>query len=413
MNTITCRQCGEEIEIDKALEGQIEARVLAAAEHRHAAELDKIKAEAQANAKRTADAAAEIARKEAAAELEIARNQMEAEANTAQKKAQAAQALTIKTLRDDAENAKEENKQLRSELSDLMKLLREEKQARANAELEAQKQVAAETDKIRDAAEKAADEKQRLRIAEKDKQLEAAKRQVEEMQRKLNQGSQQMQGEILELDLEQLLAMEFRDDIITPVEKGVRGADVKQIVRSTRGTECGVILWEIKRTKNWTEGWVGKLKDDMRETKANIPIIISEVMPKESDGEIVLYKGVWVAKPASTVILASLLRKSLIDVGREKAIAKNRDTSADALYTFVTSHDFVNQIEAMVDVYMEMITDIIKEKAAYDRVWAKREAQAKKLLGSTANIIGSMQAQVGYASMPKIKGLELLGPGED
>ena len=136
-------------------------------------------------------------------------------------------------------------------------------------------------------------------------------------------------------------------------------------------------------------------------------------MPKNATGEIYFHNGVWIAKPASALILATLLRKSLLDVAREKAITKNRGTSADALYTFVTSHEFVQQIEAMVEVYMEMITDITKEKATFDRVWAKRENQAKKLLGSTANIIGSMQGQLGSGAMPKIKGLELLESGEE
>lgn len=413
MNMITCKKCGEEIEIDKALEGQIEARVLAAAEHRHSEAIERIKIEANTVARRMAEAEAEIARKETLAELVITRRQLEAEAASAKKKTEAEQGLLIKSLQDDAESAKEESKKLRTDLGELMILLRQEKQAHANADLEAQKKLAAEADKIRTDAEKEADERQRLKIAEKDKQLDAAKRQLEDLQRKLNQGSQQMQGEILELDLEQLLKLEFRDDEIMPVDKGIRGADVKQVVRSQRGTECGVILWEIKRTKNWTESWVGKLKDDMRETKANIPIIITEVMPKDSTGDIAYHKGVWVAKPVSTIILASLLRKSLLDVGRERAIAKNRGTSADALYGLVTSHDFVNQIEAMVEVYMEMITDIVKEKASFDRVWAKREAQAKKLLGGTASIVGGIQAMVGHTSMPRIKGLELLGDGED
>ncbi|MGI9027509.1 MAG: DUF2130 domain-containing protein [Candidatus Saccharimonadales bacterium] len=420
MNTIECKKCGNVIEIDKALEGQIESRVLEAANHQHQAELAKIEAEAEANAKRNSDAAAELMRREAAADLEIAKQRIESEAKSAQKKAEASQALLIKSLqdsaasaKDDTENAKQESQKLRAELTDMMKHLREEKQARANAELEAQKKLNHEADKIRSDATREADEKQRLNLAEKDKQLETAKRQVEDMQRKLNQGSQQMQGEILELDLEELLKLEFRDDEVKPVEKGIKGADVRQTVRNQRGSDCGIILWEIKRTKNWTESWIQKLKDDLRDTKANIPIIITEAMPKDQAGEIVNYKGVWVAKPSSTVILATLLRKSLLDVGREKAVAQNRDTSADALYGFVTSHEFVNQIEAMVEVYMEMITDIAKEKAAFDRVWAKRDAQAKKLLGGTANIIGSMQAQVGTGSMPKIKGLELLGSGEE
>ncbi len=215
--------------------------------------------------------------------------------------------------------------------------------------------------------------------------------------------------------LEDALSIEFRDDEISPVDKGIRGADIKQVVKSPLGNTCGVILWEVKRTKNWTEGWVQKLKDDLRATKANIPVIVTEILPSESKSGIVFHNGVYAVKPSSALILANLLRKSLLDVGREKAIAKHRDTSADALYSFVTSHEFVQQIEAMVEVYTEMILDITKEKAVYDRIWAKRETQAKKLFGSTANIIGNIQGQIGSGSTLKIKGLEidLLGTGND
>ena len=310
-------------------------------------------------------------------------------------------------MQEQSEADKAQIKETNDQLLALMQELRESKKIAANAELEMQKRLANEEQKIREDAQKEASESQRLKLAEKDKQLEAAKKQVEEMQRKLNQGSQQLQGEILELDLEEALTNEFRDDEIAPVEKGVKGADVKQTVKSPLGMTCGVILWETKRTKNWTEGWVPKLKDDMRSAKANIPVIVSEILPSESTSGIVFHNGIYAVKPSSTLMLASLLRKSLLDVGREKTIAKNRDTGADALYNMVTSHEFVQQIEGMVEVYSEMIIDITKEKAVYDRIWAKRESQAKKLLSSTANIVGNIHGQIGSNSMPKIKGLEI------
>ena len=154
-----------------------------------------------------------------------------------------------------------------------------------------------------------ADEKQRLNLAARDKTIADLQKSLDEALRKAAQGSQQLQGEIIELDLEDALSAEFKDDLIAPVEKGIRGADIKHSVRSPMGNECGVILWEIKRTKVWTEGWVQKLKDDLRETKANIPVIITEVMPKNATGEIYFHNGVWIAKPASALILATLLRE--------------------------------------------------------------------------------------------------------
>ena len=265
--------------------------------------------------------------------------------------------------------------------------------------------------KIREEAQKSADETQRLKLAEKDKQIEAQRKQVEEMQRKLNQGSQQMQGEILELDLENALADAFRDDDIAPVPKGVNGADIAHTVRSPRGTDCGVMLWEIKRTKNWVDGWIPKLKDDVRAAKASVAIIVTEVMPKQIEQDMGQMQGVWICKPKLAIVIGSLLRKSLLDVGRQKAMDDNRGDKADALYNFVTSHEFIQQIESMVETYTEMASQVTKERVAYEKLWSQREKQAQKLLMSTANIVGSMQGHIGQSSMPRIKGLEL-GDGE-
>lgn len=390
MNTIKCTHCGREIELSEALTKDIEKTVLEAEHKKHLAELEKIQKDADEKATRLIEEEKVKAHAEASTKLEH----------------------KLKQMQDQSDADKLEVKEMREQLSQLMQELRESRKSVANAEIEMQKKLAEEESKIREEAEKSADEKQRLKIAEKDKQLEAARKANDDLQRKLNQGSQQMQGEILELDLETALSSEFKDDLITPVEKGIKGADIKHIVKSPLGSDCGVILWEIKRTKAWTEGWIQKLKDDLRETKANIPVIITEVMPKDVSDDIYFHKGVWIVKPASAIILATLLRKSLLDVAREKAVSKHRETSSEALYNFVTSHEFVQQVEAMVEVYMEMMIDITKEKAAFDRIWAKRESQAKKLLGSTANIVGSMQGQLGTGAMPRIKGLDLLESGE-
>jgi hypothetical protein len=374
MNTITCPHCGKEVEIDKALEGQIEARVLAAERHKHEKELVEIKAQIE---------------------------------EAAVKKAGTAQETLIKSLRDDAESAKEDSKKLREDLSEMMKTLREEKQARANAVLDAQKKLAEDEDKIREEVQKTAEEKQRLNLAAKEKTITDLQKALDDAQRKAAQGSQQLQGEIMELDLEKALEDAFRDDELEPVAKGTRGGDILHMVKGPRGTQCGVLLWEIKRTRNWVDGWIPKLKEDLRNAKANIPIIVSEVMPKQIGEDMGQFDGVWVCKPQLAIVLGALLRKSLLDAGYQKALAENRGDKADALYNFVTSHEFIQQVESMVETYQEMTLQVTKERVAYERLWAQREKQAQKLFMGTANIIGSMQGHVGQASMPKIKGLEL------
>lgn len=422
MNTITCNHCGEVIEIDKALEGQIEARVLSAERHKHQQEMERLRAEQDAfieKERKAANLAAErqlagekeLLQKQAEADLELEKKRLAQDLANQQRKADSEQQDVITTLKADAENAKADSKKLREDLGKLMDQLRESNKAKDNAELEAKKMLAEGEAKIREEAQKSADEAQRLKLAEKDKQIEAQRKQVEEMQRKLNQGSQQMQGEILELDLEDALADAFRDDDIAPVPKGVNGADIAHTVRSPRGTECGVMLWEIKRTKNWVDGWIPKLKDDVRAAKASVAIIVTEVMPKQIEQDMGQMQGVWICKPKLAIIIGSLLRKSLLDVGRQKAMDDNRGDKADALYNFVTSHEFIQQIESMVETYTEMATQVTKERVAYEKLWSQREKQAQKLLMSTANIVGSMQGHIGQSSMPRIKGLEL-GDGD-
>lgn len=391
MTTIKCTHCGKEIELSEALTKDIESSVLAAEHEKHLVELDGV-------------------RKESALE---AQKQIEEAKTKAAEQAQSRLDSKIKDMQDEAVADKKDNQELRDQLKLLMQQLRESNKAKENVEIEMQKKLVEEEAKIRESAERTADEKQRLNLAARDKTIADLQKSLDEAQRKAAQGSQQLQGEIMELDLESAMTNAFRDDDIEPIAKGTRGGDIRQTVKSPRGTLCGVMLWEVKRTKNWVDGWIPKLKEDLRNEKANIPIIVTEVMPKSVSDDIGTINGVWLCKPNAAIILATLLRKSLLDAGLQKALAENRGTKADALYNFITSHEFVQQVEAMVETYQEMTQQITKERTYYAKFWAEREAQAKRLLLGTSSIIGSMQGHVGQASMPRIKGLELLESGED
>jgi hypothetical protein len=413
MTIIKCPNCSKDIELTEALTKDIEGTLLAAEHKKHEAELTKVKQEVSEAAEKQLISEKELLAKRAESDLELAKKKLEAEAESKQKRAALDQELLIKSLQEDAESAKASNKELRDQLTELTKELREERKVRENVELEAEKKIAIEEAKIREEAQKSADERQRLNLAAKDKTITDLQKALDDAQRKAAQGSQQLQGEIMELDFEQALANAFRDDSVEPVAKGVKGGDITQTVRGPRGTACGIILWEIKRTKNWTDSWIPKLKEDLRNAKANIAVIISEVIPKQIAEDMGQLEGVWVCKPNLAIILGTLLRKGLLDVGYQKALTENRGGKAEALYSFVTSHEFIQQVEAMIETYQEMTAQVTRERVAYEKLWAQREKQAQKLLLSTANIIGSMQEHVGHASMPKIKGLELLGSGEE
>lgn len=382
---ITCKQCGATLSIEEALLDEIKTDAFKELSQEHQAQLLEREKEVRA--------------------------ELQAKAEQQLKEREQKSALAVEQIKLDAEQSRKDNQELREQLKEVMQQLRDSKKAEENAELEMQKKLVEEEGKIREEAEKSATEKQRLIIAEREKTITDLKKSLDEAQRKAAQGSQQLQGEVMELDIEAALTEQFRDDEIVPIEKGKKGADVQQIVKDGRGNTSGIILWEIKRTKGWNESWVQKLKDDVRASKAHIPVIISEIMPKTIQKEIAQYNGVWVVQPKFVMILADLLRKNVLDVSRQKAIAENRDSTADALYQFVTGHEFSQQVQAMVEVYLEMISDIVKEKAAFERLWAKREQHANRLLSSTSQIIGSMQGQIGEGAMPKIKGLDLLEEG--
>jgi hypothetical protein len=207
--------------------------------------------------------------------------------------------------------------------------------------------------------------------------------------------------------LKQKLQTAFPDDLVEDVEKGVRGADIRQTVRTKLGNICGVILWESKRTKSWDNDWTVKLKDDMRKEAANTPVIVSAVMPKDIVGGIGMKDGVWVVLPEHAEGLAMAVREKLVEVAKTQYYAKKRGDKAEETYDYVTGHEFVQQIQALAEVYQETLNQIEQERRAFERIWKAREGQAKRLLTGAVNIYGKIQGITGTASLPSIPVLEL------
>ncbi len=308
------------------------------------------------------------------------------------------------------EELKFKTKKLEESRDETLKLHQEKlklEDEKKSFELEKQRQLNEERDKIRQQTLQEASDAHRLKDLEKEKMINDLKKSLEDAQLKASQSSQQLQGEVQELDLEEFLQTTFPLDEINPVGKGVRGADISQVVRTSLGTVCGVILWESKRTKAWVDDWAGKLKDDLRASKGNIPVIITTVLPKEIKSGFGFFQGVWVAEPKFIQPLAEILRKNLIDVAREKHNGQDRGTKADMIYTYLTSDSFVQQIQSIIEVHQNMQTQIQKERSAFEKIWKEREAQAERIMISTAGIYGSIQGVAGQ-SLPPVKGLDLL-----
>ena len=314
----------------------------------------------------------------------------------------------LQELNEKKERELEESKKIELELRKEKNQLSDDKK---NFELEKQRQLDLEREKIRQQTAKEILEQQHFKIAEKDKQIDDMKKQIEELRIKSEKGSQQLQGEVQELDLEKELKQLFPTDVIEEIKKGEKGADVRQIVKTQKGNLCGTILWESKRTKAWKNEFISKLKEDLRAEHANIPIIVTTVMPKESKNEIDNIGGVWICTYPFAMILAELVRQRIVEVAREKFIIKNQGTKAEELYSYIMGHEFRQQVEALVETYISMKGELDREQTAFEAIWKRRETQIEKMIKNTARIVGSISGKAG-SEFPQLKGLELLESGK-
>ncbi|OGH19441.1 MAG: hypothetical protein A3F31_05255 [Candidatus Levybacteria bacterium RIFCSPHIGHO2_12_FULL_38_12] len=373
MNTVTCPHCGKIVEISKALKHEIEEAIRAKEKQRHKEEIETITRQIE-----------EKATKKIKDELE----------------------LKLKDSQNESEEIKEKNKELQDQLLEFAKQLRSLKQKDQEREIETEKKLLLEREKLQEDISKKEREKSDLALLELKKQLDDTKKALEEAQRKAHQSSQQLQGEVLELEIERILKESFPHDEIIPIGKGIAGADIKHIVKSPRGFICGTILWETKRTKEWSDKWIAKLKSDLVAEKAKFGVIATLVLPKEALGGAGLTDDICVCNYDLVIPIATLLRKNLLDVGYQKALISSRGTKEELLYTYITSHEFKQQLQTIVDIYAEMQDQIKKERAAFEKSWKVREAQVERILMSAANIAGSIQGKTGSTAF-QIRGLEL------
>lgn len=405
MNTVICPHCGKHVEIDKALEGQIEARILAAERHKHTEELVKVKARAAELANTQLKQRLEIEAEKARQALDLEREKIQLRLEGESKKHTQQQEMLVEQLRNDAKAEKEAATELRTQLKQLMESLREEKKARADAELAAQKKLAESEDKIREDALRSANESNRLKQLEMEKKLTDTQKALEDAQRKAAQGSQQNQGEVLELDLEVRLREEFPLDEINEVKKGQRGADLTQIVRNRHMDSCGMLLWETKNGK-WQPAWVPKFRQDIREANANIGVIVSSEMPTEYGDMKHLEATVWAVKPHLAPILASALRATILQVDMANKNNEGKDAKMEALYQFLVGPEFRHRVEAIVENYSMLQGEIEKEKRAAALRWAHQEKAIRGVIDNTIGMYGDLQGITSRA-LPAIRSLEL------
>jgi len=326
-----------------------------------------------------------------------AKSQIETAIKKAAEQARQDALIEVKSLKQEVEN---QEKRLVAFREAELKLRHEKKlveQQKSELALEVERKL----DKERTLLEKKVNESYSFKEAEWKKKITDAQKANDELTRKLEQGSQQLQGEVLELELESLLAQQYLFDDIEPVRKGARGADVIHRVKLRSGGLCGTIIWETKRAENWSNNWIPKLKEDMQREAGDIAVLVSTVFPANINEAIVQYENVWLVRPDLVSGLSAALRTVLIESQRQKSVSVGKHEQMEALFDYVTSNQFAQRIRAVVENYESMRSDLEKEKAAMQRLWKKREMQIGRISDQMLSVCGELQG-ISANAMPML-----------
>ncbi len=394
-STVRCPNCRHEFPIGNALAQEIETEIRARYVEHLQKERGKLDAERGLLAKEAEQLKLQAENQERilADKLRLARIKLEEEAA---KKASEELRATMEGLSKELE---EKRVKLRESQERELSLLKKENQVREreeNLKLELEKQLLERQKEIEDRAKKLEGERSELKIRELEKKLADQVELAETMRRKAEQGSMQLQGEVLELALEELLRGTFPFDTVEEVAKGTRGADCVQLVRDNRGQLCGKIIYESKRTKVFTAEWIEKLKNDMRAQQADIAVIVTEVLPR--DMETFGFKdGVWICRFCDVKPLSYLLRDSLIRIYSALVSQENRGDKMQLLYDYLTGTEFRQNIEAVVEGFISLKDGITRERVQMEKLWKEREKQLEKVLLNTTQFYGSIKGIAGSA----------------
>ena len=291
--------------------------------------------------------------------------------------------------------------------AEFMKKKRELEDQERELEITIEKRVAGGIEAARVGAKAEAEDMIRLRMAEKDHTLEALQKQIEVLKQKAEQGSQQLQGEVQELDLEKRLRARFPRDTIEPVGKGQQGGDILQNVMSGSNMFCGTIIWESKRTKSWSDTWLPKLRDDQQAAKADVAILVTETMPKGTETTMVeCIDGIWVVSIKAFMAMAIALHEQLVEVAAARKAGEGQETKMGMVYEYLTGTRFKQRVQAIVEAFSTMREDLDKERRAITKQWSKREEQIERVMQGTVGMYGDLQAIAGK-SLGEIEGLSM------
>ncbi len=413
--TITCPNCKTEIKLTESLAAPLIESTRRQFEQRLAQKDSEIIQREQAMREKEKQLAEDKRRLEeqvadqVAEQLKAERARVIAEESKKAKLASAAElenkARELTELQEVLKSRDEKLAEAQKAQAELIKKQRELDDAKRELELTVEKRVQDGLIEVRTLAKKEAEDEQKLKVMEKEQTIAAMQKQIEDLKRRAEQGSQQLQGEVQELELENLLRSKFPFDAIEPVPKGEYGGDVLHRVFGTGGQTGGTILWEFKRTKNWSDAWLVKLRDDQRTAKAEIAVIVSQILPKGVE-TFELVEGVWVTHPRAALPVAMILRQSMLEVALARQSSEGQQTKTEMVYQYLTGPRFRQRVEAIVEAFSTMQEDLDKERKAIMKQWAKREEQIERVMGATVGMYGDLQGIAGK-SLQEIEGLEL------
>lgn len=399
--TIVCPNCKKRIPVSEVLTHQIEADLRKDFESQNKV---REKALQESFDKRLS---VEIARTQKQAQAELDKQLKEEKSRLEkqlQKKAEEKFSDELAGLKKELKDKERQAADLKKQQADVQKLQNQLASREKSIEAEIKKKVEMASRKAESETEKRIELEHRTRELQLEKKLSDAKRQASELKRKLEQSSQQSQGEVIEIELEKVLKRAFPEDKIEPVAKGKSGADVLHRVYNA-GQYCGTIIWESKNTQNWSKAWLGKLRTDQRRAKAELAVLVSMTLPKD-----VLHfaqvDGVWVTEFPLILGVATALRINLAQAALMKQSSKGKHEKMELLYEYLSSTEFKHRIEGIVESFRSMQDDLDKERQTTERQWAKREKQIQLVVQNVAGMYGDMQGIVGQ-SLPKIRRLEL------
>ena len=403
--TIICPECKTEIEITEAMKAQLSSDIRGELQAEFKQKAQKLNADREALAKEREQLETSKSKFDNEVKSAVAK---EKKALTEKLRLEAEQAVAV-DIADRDEQLKAAQKQLKESQTQELELRRQARELQQKAEqqeLENARKLDKERQTIREEALKQADEQFTLKLAESNQKIETLGKQLQEAQRKLEQGSQQTQGDIQEIALESMLSEMFPGDVIERIGKGEKGGDVLHHVFDGNGRECGLILWESKRTKAWNGNWIGKAIDDQQAAKASVVCIVSATLPKDVE-HLDQISGVWVASWSSVRLVAGLLRHSLLEVSQARAATEGQHDKMELLYNYMASEELRSRLRGIVEPYQEMEKDLQSEMRTLNARWNKRRKQLDRVMLSASGLYGDLQGIIG-SGLQEIEVMEML-----